>query len=270
MAKRNFIKVTKTALIGCAVVTALSVVGVGYAAWNDSLSIVSKISTGEMDVIFSNVYFNNNPNGDKKDTGNKKYNDISLAVDSSTILISGTMYYANDIVLKYEVVNKGTVPVEMTRLKEKKYEFENKGFIIINPNSGNGSSGTIKIHIPQMDGEYNVEVPMEFELQYGSWKETLYIKLDIMVELANNKFMLQELQVTTSSPLFMNIIGNNILNESTESLEDKIQVIISEKEIDEPVTTTSSPTSIDISKTLEKLSEAVIVDSKANNEVDDK
>jgi hypothetical protein len=263
--KKN-IKISRAALICVTVAVALNVIGVGYASWNDSVSISSAISTGRIDVAFCNVHFNNNPNGDKKDTGNKKYNDINLDLDPNTILIKGKMYYANDIVLKYDVENNSTIPVDMCNVSNKKYKFENNGFVIIN-------SGIIKIHIPKVDGNYEVTVPMEFESKFGSWKKTLYIKLDINVELDKNKCNVQDAESTAPSALSAetlsetpvdNIEANAESVEESDNNVETVDIVGNTGELKEDTQTQIEK----ISESLENLSDAIVVESKSDNLVE--
>ncbi|MCM1990228.1 hypothetical protein [Oceanirhabdus seepicola] len=303
MVRRKFIKVTRAALICSTIAASLSVMGVGYAAWNKSVSIIGKISTGSIDVIFNEAYFNNNPNGDKNfdeihfgnklngdikdtaDTQAKKYNDISVEFDSNTILIRGIMYYPNDIVLKYNVVDEGTIPVEMINEGEKKFELENGGFIIINP-----ISETIKVHIPRADGYYTTIAPIEFKSKYGSWKETLFIDLNIFVELPNNEVTTSSaisMEVTTSSAISMDISDNSRFNDSIDALSGEIEVIISEDESEDYNLIEDNEIDIEEeseandqtqdngseleerNETLDDLSDAIIVESESNNEVEE-
>lgn len=278
--RRKFIKVTRATLICSAVAASLSVMGVGYASWNRSVTAVSKISTGSIDLIFNDAYFCNNlsiegnfneandnetnfieinikdnSNGDIVHVENIISNDVSLEVDYNTILISGIMYYPNDIVLKYNVANEGTIPVQMINEDQEKYEFENGSFINIDHNSG-----TIIIHIPRVEGDYYATVPIEFKSKYGSWNETLYIDLNVSVELPNNQVTsasVISMGVTTSSAISMEVSQDSNAQPGKEvevNVQHPVEVIKTETE--------------KILEALDKLSSAIIVESKINNEVD--
>ncbi len=280
MVRRKFIKVTRATLICSAVAASLSVMGVGYASWNRSVTAVSKISTGSIDLIFNDAYFCNNlsiegnfneandnetnfieinikdnSNGDIVHVENIISNDVSLEVDYNTILISGIMYYPNDIVLKYNVANEGTIPVQMINEDQEKYEFENGSFINIDHNSG-----TIIIHIPRVEGDYYATVPIEFKSKYGSWNETLYIDLNVSVELPNNQVTsasVISMGVTTSSAISMEVSQDSNAQPGKEvevNVQHPVEVIKTETE--------------KILEALDKLSSAIIVESKINNEVD--
>lgn len=242
--KKNM-KIYRVALICGTIAIALNLIGVGYAAWNEGVSINSTISTGSIDVIFSNVNFNNNPNGDKEDNGNKKSNDIKLDFNSDTILVSGTMYYNNDIVLKYEVMNNGTLPVDISSVSNEKYEFENGGFIIVNPDSG-----TIKIHIPKVDEYYDVTVPLKFKAKFGSWEEILYIKLGITVEQKKDK----ENPANDEMPTTSTSIEQEISEPSFNDAEVKEEYV------------KAADNNIKLEDTLTKLEKDILIELKANTE----
>lgn len=305
MVRKKIIKVTRTALIGSALVTALSVIGVGYASWNDTLNISSKITTGEMNVNFvQENYCCCYKIIGWGFIGVAKVN-VNVIPDSNKVQINITKFIVQSchsqkglwIELPVNIKNNGTFPVQRRdtygkyshkRLIDDHIRIYTEDHIGVDKETDN----LIKINLVDLsDGTTKIIFePMGLEI-FDSWKEELDVVVDVrtICDIFNTKenFQSQSIKATTSSVLSFNesegidpyaveideseadeLIERLMSRPSIPVINPKNKLDLNEQEDKEKiVTTTPSVLSIELSETLDKLSYAVIVETKGNNEV---
>lgn len=84
---------------------ALSMIGIGTAAWQDGIGILGVISTGDIDPVFIDFY---------EADGINDAVCISISDDRKTVSISMEEVCPGDtMVFNYTVANKGSVPVRL-------------------------------------------------------------------------------------------------------------------------------------------------------------
>ena len=84
----------------------LNFLGISYAYWEDSLQMDVSMSTGKMDVSFSNNLYVNTKSG-------IGYLEASR-INDKTITVNGVVYSGYEGDLQYSVTNDGTIPIKFT------------------------------------------------------------------------------------------------------------------------------------------------------------
>lgn len=153
-----------------AVILSLCVVGIGAAAWRDDLKCIGSISTGEVDVVFTyaDLAYNNA--------------EIPADCDDKTISINVARAKAGDeIVLRYKVTNRGSVPARVwveSESSDSELELKNSftGDRLLK--KGDVAEGTVNIIIGEIqspttdspdDAEASITCDFSVKLGFQQW-----------------------------------------------------------------------------------------------------
>lgn len=131
----------KAAFLVILFILCISLLGVGYAAWNDVLTITGTVNTGTFDVKFTQA--NSNDAGSTNDPGlpdsiakNVGSTETVVTNKQVTVTISnGYPGYSSQV--SYEITNDGTIPAKVTAT------------VALN----SGSEGNISVSDPGINGQ---------------------------------------------------------------------------------------------------------------------
>ena len=99
----------KIGLIALIVVLSLGIIGVGYAAWSQTLSVTGTVAAGTYDVQLTNV--------SKTDDVNGVATISATLADSHTITIALSKLYPGSVEkVNFDVKNNGTIPSKVTAI----------------------------------------------------------------------------------------------------------------------------------------------------------
>lgn len=173
-------------LISCTIV--LFFTGVGYSAWTDGLGMEMALTTGVVDLGFSDCDYK--IVRDKKDVSKDELDGLNVSINGDTLLITGEVTPKFKAFVKYEITNDSTIPVkylpdeEMQNLKEDGVRITlNEKETLLEPrenmphDNGWGNQLTIELDNPGVyEFEYTLPfVPYNSNLDDG-WKKELKIK----------------------------------------------------------------------------------------------
>lgn len=177
--KKVLLRPVKIIVLSC--ILALSLLGVGYAYWNDSLDTMTKLSMGSIKPLFSmnNCDFQQN-NGS-----------LNISVNDTFIDISGEIIRGDNYDLQYCIINEGTIPVKLNEQDIIKKLVTNNGIIIelenqfkiLEPCAANTLYGELNINTENaIAGSDSFKSELSFKPSVGfGWKKKLIIKGEINV-----------------------------------------------------------------------------------------
>lgn len=152
-------------------ITAINIFGISYAYWNDSVKVVAKVSTGNLDVSFCEN--NYDIETVKSSDGDIIEIDFYKENGKDVMEIKGEVEEGYKAFIHYCVKNSGKIPV---KLSNKANNINGDIKIIVNQqhgvlrsnNSFYNSNGNPKIHIEaNKEGTYNYD----FILNFKQWNE---------------------------------------------------------------------------------------------------
>ena len=94
-------------LIFISIIASLSIMGVGYSAWNDGTTMTASLTTG-----FINPIFSPNEYGNKIKTFNDEQLDFKLSDDNCTLYIEGEVYPGFEKDIDIIITDAGPTPTE--------------------------------------------------------------------------------------------------------------------------------------------------------------
>ncbi len=103
------------------VVFSLGAVGIGYAAWHDTLKLESTLTTGSIELIFTEAYLSDTGKGWGEGQGQspgKKVESVPIAADGKSLSIKMDNPKRGNYFLTYTIKNQGNLPVEVKTITQ--------------------------------------------------------------------------------------------------------------------------------------------------------
>lgn len=128
----------KIGLLALAAILALGAMGVGYAAWTQTLAINGTVSTGTFSVYFDNAWVDDSE--DWQGLPDVAQTTASIGPDGSLTvnITNGYPCYADRV--GFHFVNGGSIPARITSIKLNGVEFTDERRIDLNGNGNNDIS----------------------------------------------------------------------------------------------------------------------------------